>query len=73
MSAHFDEAVALLDVLDDLRKQRLEPLEQGLAAGVADAQPDDNRSLEALAEAVRELLVFGDDDGLMLEGVAPEG
>ena len=58
-------------MLDDLREQRLEPLDQRFAAGVAEAQPDDAGSLEALAEPMRKILVLGDDDGLVEKGIGP--
>ncbi len=60
-------------MLDDLRQQWLEPLEQGFAAGVADAQPDDDGGGHGLAEAVREVFVLGNDNGLLLKGVEPDG
>ena len=62
----------MLDQFYDLREQWFEPLEHGLAAGVADAQPDDDGGGQVLAEAVREVFVFGDDNGMMQEGVAPD-
>jgi hypothetical protein len=58
-------------MLNDLREQSFKPPEQGLSAGVADAQPDDHRCRLAAVETLRESLVLGDNDGPMLEGVVP--
>jgi hypothetical protein len=57
----------------DLREQRLEPLQQGTAAGIADPQPNDDRAGFGLAHALWKILVFGDNDGLMSDGVSPDG
>ena len=56
-----------------MRHQRLESLQESAAAGVADSQPDDRRCLfGVLVEPVREVLVLGDDDGAMLQGIFPD-
>lgn len=70
-SSHFDEPFALLDQGFNLRQQRLEPLEQGTATGVADAKPENGWSGTAL-QPVRKVLVLGDEDGLVFHGIAPD-
>ena len=56
----------------DLREQGLEPFKQGATAGVTDAQPKDDRTSLALAHTVWKILIFGNDDGLMRDGVSPD-
>jgi hypothetical protein len=68
----FDEAVALGDEGFDLREQRLEPLQQGTAAGIADSQPNNDRAGFGLVQALWKILVFGDDDRLVSDGVSPD-
>jgi hypothetical protein len=57
----------------DLREQRLEPFKQGAAAGVAYPESNDDRTGFGLAQALREILVLGDDDGLLRQSVSPDG
>lgn len=57
----------------NLREERLEPFKQSATAGIADTEPNDDRTGLALAHAVGKILVFGDDDGLVREGMIPDG
>jgi len=71
--ADFDQTVTLGDEGFNLGEERLEPCKQGATTGVADAQPNDDRIGRALAHAVWGILVLGKDDGLMCEGIIPDG
>lgn len=63
----------MCDVLDDVGEQGFEPVEKGFAAGVSYAEPDDDRSGFALAQPMGKVFILGDDDGVVLEGIVPDG
>ena len=63
--ADFDQVVSLGNEGFNLREKWLEPFKQSATAGIADPEPNDDRTNLALAHAVRKILVFGDDDGLV--------
>jgi hypothetical protein len=71
-SPHLNEAIPFFDQFDDLREEWLEPLEEGSTAGIADPQPDNDRSDPALPVSVGEVLVLRHDDGLPFQGVFPD-
>ena len=68
-----DEPLTVTDLRDDLIDQRLEPCQQRGATSVADTDPHDGRCVSAHREHVGEVLILGHDDGLVVEGIAPEG
>nr|WP_240772724.1 hypothetical protein [Phragmitibacter flavus] len=48
--ANLNELIALLNKLDNLWEQRLEPIQECPSAGVANAQPDNGGARAALAQ-----------------------
>ncbi len=56
----------------DLRQERLEPLEQSTPARVADPQPKDDRSGTSLPESMGKVLVLGDKNGSVFQGISPD-
>lgn len=71
-SPHLHDAIPVLDQRDDLRNERLEPLQEGATAGIVDPQPDDDGRHPTLRVAVDEVLGFRHDDRLVLHGVVPD-
>src|ERR1051326_4673011 len=72
-SAHLDQAVSLLDPGDNLGKLWTKPEPQRPVGGIADAQPNDHRTIWTLTHAISKIFVFGDDHGLVFQGIAPDG
>ena len=75
-SSHFDQPVPFGKEGFDPRQQRLEPIQQGLAARIAHSQPnDDGSAVAALALTILEILVLGDNDraNLLRMSLSQEG
>ena len=72
-SSHFDQPVPFGKEGFDPRQQRLEPIQQGLAARIAHSQPnDDGSAVAALALTILEILVLGDNDRANLLRMVPD-
>jgi len=71
-STNLHDAIPILDQLNDLRNERLKPLQEGSTAGIPDPQPDNNGRDPALPVAVGKVFVFRHDYCLPFHGIFPD-
>jgi len=73
MSAHLDQVLSLLNLSENGWQKRGDPCKQSATGAVSDSEPNDHRTVSALSDPVSEVLVLGDNHGLLLQSILPYG